>query len=883
MAEFLARIKAALEGKEKVVDGLQEIQGAAKQLSKTKITTIFNKTGLIKGAKTVQEFADGSKLLTTFNKEGLVTGSKLTQSFDATGNAITKAGKGTNDFVNAMRRALIVAPVWMALRATMQFFIQGIQQGIDYSIKFESQMLLLKQSLQGLGVGTDVINNLRDQFFKLSQETGKPAADIVKSYTTLIKGGADLKTAMTGAIAVTKLSEVSQEDATEMAKTFAVAMKLQGDTFDSTASAADKYNQIAANLFVLGKNNLTTVGELSKEYTNFASSANTANLTFNQTIALLATLNSAGVQNVQGLRTGLLRLLSEIDKLAPRLGIAVNPENTKPFEVLMAVLTKIRELSRTTGFSPEKFAVLKDLFGAGGRGGTLPIAALSEVLDKLKSNLSSIAFPTESAKQFNQALEDTNNSLPQQIEELENLKKQAFESFIMGITGGKDFNESLKMLGTTLRDQVIPGAELLGETLRNSLMAFGTLGIGNILSAIYDNTKKTAMEQSKLQEQIMAAYKGQLEYGQLLGLISNVEKNYTDTTLIGRQRILDILRTTGVYLSLNKTLTESTAVVDQAQIDKATEMNSKVKALSSQLQDKLLLSQQDFAIIKLQAAGATNIAVEYKKLDNIVEVLVNRYNSLTDTGGKQIAQISEQSVKVAILSGDFNKMLNIFKDMALSEKEITAITSVYAGINKSILSDLNKRFSQMSTILGIQGEQQSTMVKEEMTLKSLIFGEDYLKNSMDDRLKLAQALTKEADEQEKRSTHLVDLYKISKKYGQETAQEISKYLGGLEKFADLSYGAQRAIKKVMPGEAEAGTAEQYFVNKGFQFPEEIEKQRKQQRNINILNEVMVQPIELSVNLQSEDVIRKVKDAINAELDDKKSELYGKIQSQIEEF
>jgi TP901 family phage tail tape measure protein len=846
--EFLVKLKAMLEGKESTVGGLKEIQTAAQQLSKTKLTPTFDKTGL----------ATGKQIEETFTKIK-----------DSTGGAVGKMG----DFEKAIRRVMIVAPVWMLFRAGIQFVTQGLQEGISYLIAFEKEMVLLNQSLSGIGVGTTEINNLRESFKNLSQESGQSMATIAKAYTELIKGGADLKSAMAGTTAVTQLSEIAQISAADIAKTFAVVMKLQGDSFEGALSPMEKYNQIAHSLFVAAADNLTTVGDLSKEYTNFAASADTANLTFNQTIALLATLNSSGVQNVQGLRTGLLRLLSEIDKLAPRLGIAVNPETIKPFEVLMEVLTKIQSLSKTTGFNPEQFAVLKDLFGAGGRGGTLPISALSNALEGLKKTLGSIDFPIEATNRFNQALTETQESIPHQIEILNNLKQQMFESFVVGITGAKDFNNALMTLNQAMYG-LVDNADNIGK-------AFFTLA--HPLMAAKLEADKINQEFEDLYNKIKKAEEGSLELKDVIELITTLQERQK-TTGADYSGTIDQLKEIAKDTAINAVTQERFAKIvnDWADknINKIEEQRDKTKQLSIALQDRLILSQEEYRILTLQKSGTDDLTIAHEKLNNAVELLVERYNNL-DLEKNGLKPITAMSVETAVLAGDWNKVLDIFKGMSLGEKEMTELAKEFSNVNKAILADLSTKMSRMSTILGIAGEEQSIIIQQEMAMKAMIYGEDYIKNSMDDRLKLAQALTKEADEQEKKSSHLVDLFKIYKKYGQDAAQQVSEFLGGIRKFGELSPDALRALKRTTPGEYEAGQAQQFFQGKEFKFPEEITKERIQQRNIQILQNVMVEPIQLNVNLESEDLVQRIKDEIRKEIDKIGSKLNTSVHQLIE--
>jgi hypothetical protein len=117
--DFLAKIKLALEGKDQVVSGLQQTQQAAQQLAKTKVTTIFD-------------------------KEGVATGKQIEETFTKIKPAAEKASTGMNDFFKAMKRALIVAPVWMLTRNAMMAVFNTISENVKFLIELETAMTRIK-------------------------------------------------------------------------------------------------------------------------------------------------------------------------------------------------------------------------------------------------------------------------------------------------------------------------------------------------------------------------------------------------------------------------------------------------------------------------------------------------------------------------------------------------------------------------------------------------------------------------------------------------------------------------------------------------------------------------------------------------------------------
>jgi len=511
--DFLAKIKLALEGKEQVVSGLKETQTAAQQLSKTKVTTMFD-------------------------KEGIATGKQIEETFKNIGDSGKKASTGTGDFERAMRRALIVAPVWMAIRAGIQFVTQGLQEGIDYLVKYETQIFKLQQVMRGFGVVPN-LENLREQFVKLSQDTGKSTADIAASYTEFIKAHLSAKDAMSATIVATQLQDITFSNSAAVIRAVALGYKLYGDTLDKNLTSEQKSRQVAAELYSASQKNLVSIEELSSEFNSFAATGDAVGLTLEQTIGLLATLNSEGVKNVTGLKTALFRTFTDTKNVAKEFGLAIKPD-TKPFEIFIALLEKLRAAAKI-GNTQLLGQALGEIFGKGGRGGTANVKILSDALDSLKASIST-TFATESIDNFNAALTEIDKTLPHQIELWQNLKKQTFENFIIGIAGGKDFAGAIQNLNNLMQNQAIPIANQFGKNLNAIGLAVGTFGLGNIMDANTKAFQYWADEVSRVNTEMFKALKGQSNEQEYNNLLLELQDTQLLKYLAGEERTIKYLQ-----------------------------------------------------------------------------------------------------------------------------------------------------------------------------------------------------------------------------------------------------------------------------------------------------------------------------------------------------
>jgi TP901 family phage tail tape measure protein len=243
--DFLAKIKLALEGKEAVVSGLQQTQQAAQQLSKTKVTT-------------------------TFDKEGLATGKQIEETFAKTAETTKKATPMMEQFGLAMKKALVVAPVWMILRGAIMAVTNTIQAQMKFLIDLETAMTRIK--IVGKGTAAEY-TNLQNALVGLAYAygtTGSEAADAalifaqqgrtVKETIELTRSamlaskilGTDIKTAVDDMTAAIEGFQLGIGDATSIVdkwinveKQFAVTSK---DLADATKVAGASAHQLGITM-----------------------------------------------------------------------------------------------------------------------------------------------------------------------------------------------------------------------------------------------------------------------------------------------------------------------------------------------------------------------------------------------------------------------------------------------------------------------------------------------------------------------------------------------------------------------------------------------------------------------------------------------------------
>ena len=778
------------------------------------IKLMLDKTGLTEGMRTVEKdltkplnipFGVDSSSMSTTSKQIAKEMGLVTNEAAKTPGEINKSVNQMGDFEKAMRRALIVAPVWMAMRATMMFFTQGLKEGVDYLIQFEKQLLLIKQALpESLG-NTEVMGRLKEQIMALAQETGKSGMAISQSFLNILKSGVSYQDAMAGAKVATEGAIVAQTDGVNISKALALAFKLQGDTLDSSLTPAEKYKQIMADMFTVSKQNLVSVDDLSKEYILSAASMQVLGLSFTQAISLLGTLNSSGVQNISGLRTGIMRLLSESDKIAPTLGIAIGA-NAKPIDILMSSLSKIKLILSQGEVSPA-FIAVKDLFGMGGRGGGANITALAEAMGTLKRNLTSLQDPSKVINSFNQALSDSEKEVPHLTEQLNELKNQAFKDFITAVVGGSDFNVALKTLSSTMKNDVIPAAQQLGTVMHLVSTTIGGLGFGLIFDGVTKKIQASADAQDLLAQRIMAAEKGELTYGQVLTLISNIERGKDKASLDAKTGILTKLKEIArEYEKTGKGMVTTPAEDAKADIEKnklLDEQDVKLNDLKLKTQDKLRLNENEVKYEKMKVLGANESQIAYIRIKDTVSNILDKQKTMVDEQGHSLPALDEHRLITDIIKGNYEDIIISLKQMHLLEEQMPEIEKARDIYMKAQITTGEKLITNELELLRIKGASNLALLQAEESMRKIIFGTNSEISNEKMRLETEKEITKEKLNQVNISNETVQLYKLAQKYGNEAAQGVGALLTGKTTWTDFkNQGNMKAFEEFFGNRAE---------------------------------------------------------------------------------
>jgi len=549
----LERINAQV-AKEFGNDFVKASQVVSSSLDKISQTTVRQKLG--KGFKDVQKTVvqTGTVVKLTngqfrnFGETLTFVGGKLkgtkTSLRDVTATmkrqeAGTKAGgKATKTFGENLafltKRALTVIPVWFALRRAFTAVTGALRDGFQSFIEFDRILAKSRQNLQGSSREIEAnFIRLRSEVQQTARDTGESVIKITSAFQRFATVGFDFETALAGANASTKLAVTLFGDTEKTANALARSFKVLQDRTEGAAAPSEQLTQIAAQLRDLWVDNAFTIDEFSGALERFAPVANIANFSAQQTISILAALQTAGIRGTRAgrlLSTATLQLNKNFEKINGLLGTQVNPRLQTTFERFTFVLKALKELNEIDELAATK--AVQQLFG--GVRGAQAVQALIAIDDVLEENLKR----TGDIEKFNKALEEVTNTVSRQSDRFGELKTNIFRAFVTGIVGGDDFADSLKTVNDSLEDS-IDIVSLWGETLNDIVGLISDRRFAGPIRQVLDDIQKDVVNgiknvneaQFDLVDRAIQGIKGQLTQKEVQELLIEFKAKIDDDTL----------------------------------------------------------------------------------------------------------------------------------------------------------------------------------------------------------------------------------------------------------------------------------------------------------------------------------------------------------------
>jgi TP901 family phage tail tape measure protein len=577
----------------------------------------------------------------------------------------------------------------MAARAAIQAVTSTISEGFEVWVNFDRQLIKSKDVIHGFSGTTDeAMIRLEDTIRSFSKESGIALDQLASSFYRFGTVGISFEESLTGAIAAAKLAKATLGDTDTISRSLAMGFRLLGDTVDKSLTPMEKQESVAGKILALWRTEAFEANEFAGSLANFVSTANVANFTMDETIALLSSMGTAGVQGAKGgtlLKTAIFKLVENLDKLAPTLGIAVNPELEDTFQILMRVLETINKLSQTTGVPAEALKSINEIFG-GVRGGQA-ITALNALLPELKKNLENLGRdPQEFISGLNTRFKEVTDTVSGQLDIFKRMKESVGESFVKGITGANDFKEALKDINHTMEGiQIIAGG--LGDFIK-----FWS----NPIKAVKTEMSNSEKEAQAFGQRVQDAEDGLLSLQDTIETITLLGQKWGDDAftqdLIKRiqNTAAEIVKGAGLQERWNKSIEDFNTNVIQAGKNTGKQTNVHQNLLN-QLELQRKDSMEGLEIIKLQTKGYGESEVELAKLTQEVSKMVELYNGLDKVIDGTLPKLDKQTILTDILNRNWQGVIDKAKGNTVIVSELTNLAKSRDKVEAAVLQQYLKQ------------------------------------------------------------------------------------------------------------------------------------------------------------------------------------------------
>lgn len=568
-----------------------------------------------------------------------------------------------------LKRASLTIPVWFALRQGISSVFRTIRDGLTAIADFDRALQKARRNLQG---STDVIESnfqtLRKEVTQLSIETGRSVEDITNAFQKFATVGFDFETSLAGANSATKLSILLFGDATTTANAFARSMRVLIDESENARPASEQLAEVMALTAELWETNAFELNELTQSLEKFAPVAKTAGFSAEETVKVLSALSTAGLRGGRAgrlLRTSLTRLVTSTDKLATSLGIKVNPEVDRTFDVFLRTLDVLAETRAETGkVAPEFEKVVKSIFG-------LRSSDAIKGLIALRENLQAVLDTTGDVAEFDKEFDNVNKQIFQLTAQFKNLNREIGKAFVIGLVNGEDYRDSLEKI-VELQTELIDKARILGSVLRNTFQAGATAGFrGGLVGVISDQLDASLIEASRasiaLGQRITKGLEGELSKTQISDLIKEIETGEIDIDNKVAPKIIE---------QLQKQFDNATNLRVPVDLDVSTQDTAEL--FSTEQQNKLIQDLIKDQIERLKLQGATES--QLLKIEDKLRRQFDINDDILDQKQRELEierKISEEQRLRTQLSSESVKLFRIAQEQGVGVAQ--AIGEVLAG------------------------------------------------------------------------------------------------------------------------------------------------------------------------------------------------------------
>lgn len=829
----LIKLQADVKDANAYIDAWNRMQNAVKQSGANisssakfmgaQVTQIHTATGA--SVKQLSEtWIDGGRKMVVTSK-GTAKGLEVVKSTMADGAiASGKAVGAMGDFERALRRVVIVVPLWWALRAAMNAVFTTLREGVTRTIDLEKAMARAQIMTSGVVDVTEHMGDVNVNTQKLMRETGRTAKDVAEVYTQFATAGIDGAKALQFQEPVLKTAIGLMGDETTTAKALAQVYNVLGDKVSGASTELDKMNIIAGSIAKAYVTNQVELDGLSAGLRKSAGTAAAAGLSFQELLAIIATLNTVGVKDAEA-ATVLNRILNNLVKkrsvVKDILGAGVDTSKLSTFELFSKVFSSLQKQleSGARGAALEKTLDLLGLRGV--KAAPLETARGVELLAKSMNDLAGMNLE-QSLKLQNDNFKLINDTLGEQLNIVKQVRAQLGETFVKAVfdidkgkTAAQELTKALEDVKPAIEDlgnainfflvKPLQVAALTLDTLNTKAKAV-SIGRVNDLVAPALSGEATNKEITKLIENLKLAKQGRLpglvrdfeaaniSIDRTIANLIQLRAKADGVELLPRDQLRELLNIQKEVPSLKipVELVKKLSFEEALQIKKDfAEFEVPTEIVNKSSFDEYITLWENFSE-QMQNIPIPIPSVEISAEDAAKKALEDLTKQLSDaSAGKKIEIDTELFSKVGAkdlyrLGITFRDELVPYADKFKSALKLTnvEVSGVHEGLeaSKKEIETLTKSGEKLVDaqleLLKIRGASSRQLADASVILEKQYFGVNKASTLLQRQLEIEKAITKEKMGQIELTDETVKLYEIAQKYGKDVANDISDIITG---------------------------------------------------------------------------------------------------------
>lgn len=710
--------------------------GKATRLIDQTTTQSFDKSGkLVRRFTTIWQDSFGRVFKTVSEMDGSVT-RPISASLNQMGNGFASVANKSNDFVRALRRVIIVVPIWMTFRAVIRGVQTAIRDTVEYVKDMDKALARAKATITDSSINMaqfgEVIRNVARA---LAVQTGKSIGEVIEIFYRLSTAGIDAKTSLGGMEGVLKTSVAIMGDTESTAKVLAQTYNLLGKNIQDDIPEFKKIELIGAVIARLWQDNQFELNEFNSSLERAGSALSQFGVDARTSIALLATLHQQGIKGSRAgtlLQQVFLRLGKNTKVLRDELGILI--KDNAPidwFELLTQVMDRVNELGTQT---PQAVKALLEVFNIrGGQG----FRALLQDMNKFRDNLQKSH--EDAGALFNNLdkLQDIQlNTVGAQMDIFRNMRKEIGYAFVTGITGTRDFVSGLKIVNAWMKEIAINTA-IVSNELREwgeatfgkqplppgfgnqikKIIPFGQIGffkseIGKQYAGTFDALKKEFSDVFSEKEMSRFAWDLVNNFDETMAKTPEIAKKY------GRQVSANFLDAYNAGIAKREQTAQAVAdlmkTLNSPDYDQTT-LNSKIDALKKAMAGDMsgLLGENDKVIdsyeqqimdlqlqqklIRMSARGVQEHVIAQEQL----VATANKYFAIVENGRKlgveALTTEEKQQVISELLKGNWETISDLKKRGIIDEQQALNLANQLLDIDRKRLELIQRYGDQVKS------------------------------------------------------------------------------------------------------------------------------------------------------------------------------------------